>query len=175
MLRSRATSTEPAASSRPDRKASFARRLVAALEGARLHAINLASIVGVGASKAARWTSPLSGESLPASDLDALPAPVLRPLVEHWASQLRCSLVDLPAAIEGGDMQHAVWVAKQATNAAMALMEAAADGTLDPRESTTVRPLIRKAVAALLGADALLARVDVERVVVLPVRGRDGR
>lgn len=127
----------------------------------------VAAQLGVSRQRVDRYCDPHAPENTPrlrVSELRALaeiaPATCERILapVERALGKV---LVEVPAveasAHAADDARAAAFLARTTTEAALGYVEASVDGTLDPRERSQLRPLVRAALVALLALDRRIA------------------
>jgi len=141
------------------RKAEVSRWLAAALLEVGAVKTVCAAAIGVRRQRLDEWADPDSPRSLSVADARALPPKVRRRLLERLASELGCTVVDLPSADERdleSDLELVTRVQRETSEAVGAHLAAIADGVIDRREAVRCRDEIDEAIGALLSARLLM-------------------
>jgi AraC-like DNA-binding protein len=162
---------------RASRKADTARALRRALADHDVSILSLAVLLGVSPSRVHRWTDPESGESIPLSDLIALPPVVRRSLLEWAAEPLGLVVIEPPL---DGEHEHdavrdlLVELVGESADASRALADAQRDGAIDALEGARLEREAREAESAARRVREIGRRAIDERVVMLRGKRREG-
>lgn len=132
------------------RKDVFAAALDRSIRAHEIRRDVLASDLGVCPSKLVAWTTPGTGQSIPAADIAALPPAVARDVLRSIADALGLGVVELPAASRSSAALAAARLARESGEVIADAYEAHADGVVTPAEGARLERQCDDALAALL-------------------------
>lgn len=128
---------------------------------------SFAHTIGVGKSQGQRWLNHGSDDSLPLADVEALPEPMFRAVVEQLAGKLGMRLVPAEGAADdtAGGLSRFARLQSEVHDVLALFFAAVKRGVLAGAAASDLRREIREAVRELMALDALAERAEHERVL----------
>lgn len=156
------------------RKSDFARCLSRLLDEHGLTRADLAAAVGVSPQHVQQWADPEGAKHMSVPDAEAVPLEAVRVAIAERIAGPTCVVVLVPsddAEHRSLDLRAAVSVARAASEATVPMLEAFADGVIDPAERRELAPRLREVARLALGAALALEADERAHVEALRPRG----